>query len=145
MSSAPGLKIGKLIYLYLKANQNILNMNGMSASQIQPAPLKEKAKVDVAVVYEINAVNPILVKQHKTIREMPNVYEVAVTVECVHKSYNKSIELAEYVTVALCTQPYNNNLSVKNNGFNLSGMQETYDKKRRLYSKLLTFDARILL
>tara|TARA_R100000231_G_scaffold139628_2_gene121782 strand:- start:8267 stop:8710 length:444 start_codon:yes stop_codon:yes gene_type:complete len=147
MSATVGFQVGKLIFHYLSTANSVTGVNGMSASQIQPAPLLRKANVNAAVVYEINSVNPVPVKADNTnaYRRMPVLYNVTFTVECVHKVYHDSIYLADAVAQALMKQTYETENNVTHNGFILDSMQETYDKERRMYSKLLTFDVRILL
>ena len=147
MSATVGLQVGKLIFHYLSSAQSVLDVNEMSASQIQPAPLLRKATVKAGVAYEINSVNPVPVKADNEYgyRKMPVLYNVTFTVECVHKVYHDSIFLADAVSQALIKASYATQNNVTHNGFILDSMQETYDKERRMYSKLLTFDVRILL
>jgi len=144
MSATVGLQIGKAIFDILKNSNNVTSVSGMSTSVIQPAPLLRNANTDAAVIYEISSVNPVNVKRQFRVETAP-LYNVSITIECLHKVYHDSIILADNVSQALQTadaSPYNN---VKVDGFNLTSMQESYDKARRYYSKLLTFDARVLL
>ena len=57
MSATEGLKIGKAVFYILSNDATLLNITGMSANKIQPAPLKEQSGSNVAVVYEFDAVN----------------------------------------------------------------------------------------
>ena len=61
-----GLKIGKVIFDILKNDSTLMSITGMSASKIQPAPLKEQGNPIVAITYEFDAVNPVNTK--RTIR-----------------------------------------------------------------------------
>lgn len=143
MSNAEGLKIGKVIFDILKDNVSLMSITGMSASKIQPAPLKEQGNPIVAIIYEFDAVNPVNVK--RTIRvETAPLYIVDFTLECIAKDYSDSILLSMYSCKALeeaTGTPGGMNL----NGITLTSASEDYNKARKYYSKRLSFQARILL
>ena len=116
---------------------------GMSDAVIQPAPMREQSNTNIGITYEINAVNPVNVKRTSRNAGAP-LYNVTFTLECFHRVYHDSINLADFATRAMCDNVGTFN-SIKIDGISLDTMQETYNKERRYYSKLLTFDARVLL
>jgi len=144
MSNTSGLYIGRAIFYILKNNAPLQAITGMSASVIQPAPLKETANPIVAITYEIDAVNPVNTK--RTIRtETAPLYIVDFTLECISKDYSNTIPLADKTTKAL-QESYNGTYSsVKINGITLESASEDYNKARRYYVKRLSFQARVLL
>ena len=139
-----GLKIGKVIFDILKNDSTLMSITGMSASKIQPAPLKEQGNPIVAITYEFDAVNPVNTK--RTIRaESAPLYKVDFTLECIAKDYSDSILLSMYSSKALQEAANGTYASVKLNGITLESASEDFNKARKYYSKRLSFQARILL
>ena len=144
MSNAEGLKIGKVIFDILKNDNSLMSITGMSASKIQPAPLKEQGNPIVAIIYEFDSVNPVNVK--RTLRaETAPLYIADFTLECIAKDYSDSILLSMYSSKALEEATNGTYASMKLNGITLTSATEDYNKARKYYSKRLSFQARILL
>ena len=144
MSATEGLKIGKAVFYILSNDATLLNITGMSANKIQPAPLKEQSGSNVAVVYEFDAVNAVNQKREYRVQTAP-LYIVDFTCECIAKDYGTSIALADAVGQALQQATSNTYNSVKVDGINLTNASEGYNKAQRYYSKSLSFQARVLL
>ena len=144
MATPIGLKIGLAIFDILSDDSALLAITGMSAAKIQPAPLKDESKTDVAVVYEFNAINPVNTKRVYRIDTAP-LHIVDFTCDCIAKDYSTSVAIAQSVTQALegsINDTYN---SVKISGITLEGATELYNKQRRYYNKSVSFQARVLL
>ena len=144
MSNTEGLKIGRLIFDILKNDNTLLGIDGMSASAIQPAPLKKQETPDTAITYEFDAVNPINIKRTYRAETAP-IYLVDFTLECIAKDYSNSILLGMYSSKALQEKSNGTYAGMKLNGITLTSASEDYNKARRYYSKRLSFQARILL
>ena len=143
MSTTLGYQIGRAIFYLLKNESDLMSITGMSDAVIQPAPMREQSNTNIGITYEINAVNPVNVKRISREEGAP-LFNVTFTLECFHRVYHDSINLADFATRAMCDNVGTFN-SIKIDGIALETMQETYNKERRYYSKLLTFDARVLL
>ncbi len=139
-----GLKIGKVIFDILKNDSTLMSITGMSASKIQPAPLKEQGNPIVAITYEFNAVNPVNTKRTMRAETAP-LYIVDFTLECIAKDYSDSILLSMYSSKALQEAANGTYASVKLNGITLESASEDFNRARKYYSKSLSFQARILL
>ena len=144
MSATEGLKIGKAVFYILSNDSPLLNITGMSAAKIQPAPLKEQSGSNVAVVYEFDAVNAVNQKREYRLQTAP-LYIVDFTCECIALDYGTSITLANEVGRALQEAASGTYNSVKVDGINLTNAREDYNKQRRYYSKSLSFQARVLI
>lgn len=139
-----GLLIGKVIFDILKNDNTLMAITGMSASKIQPIPMKEQGDFPVGITYEIDAINPINVKRALRAETAP-IYIVDFTLECIAKDYSDSILLGLYASKALqeaSNGTYNN---VKLNGITIESVREDFNRARKYYSKSLSFQARILL
>lgn len=144
MSTTSGLYIGRAIFYILKNDSPVQARPGMSASVIQPAPLKETANPTAAITYQIDAINPINTK--RTLRaESAPLYIVDFTLECIQKDYSEIIALADVTTRALQEATNGTYNGVKLNGITLESASEDYNRVRRYYSKRLSFQARVLL
>jgi len=144
MSATVGLQIGKIIFDILKNDTVLMGITGMSATKVQPAPLKEQLSPDVAITYEFDAINPVNIKRSLRIETAP-LFIVDFTLECIAKDYSDSILLGLYSSKALQEAEHNTYNDVKLNGITLISASEDYNKARRYYSKRLSFQARILL
>ena len=148
MSATEGLKIGVAIFDILKNNSQLLAVSGMTSSQIQPAPLKEKANAIAAVLYELDAVNPVNIKRILRAETAP-LYIVDFTLECIHKNYRDSVFLADNAAQALqkaANGRHPDNIGgILINGITLESASEDYNLARKYYSKRLSFQARVLL
>ena len=144
MATPIGLKIGLAIFDILSDDSALLAITGMSAAKIQPAPLKDESKTDVAVVYEFNAINPVNTKRVYRIDTAP-LHIVDFTCDCIAKDYSTSVSMAQSVTEALETAINNTYNGVKIRGNTLEGATELYNKQRRYYNKSVSFQARVLL
>lgn len=146
MSTSVGLQIGKAIYNILSNDTGgVLSITGMAVNKIQPAPLIREGDTNIGVVYEISAVNPVNVKRPDYRIVTAPLYNVTFQIECMHTVYHDSIILAERVCTVLQESAVDTYNTIKLGGINLDTMTETYNKERRYYSKILTFDARVLL
>tara|TARA_R100001230_G_C5615847_1_gene126348 strand:+ start:174 stop:605 length:432 start_codon:yes stop_codon:yes gene_type:complete len=139
-----GLQIGKVIFDILKNDNTLMGITGMSASKIQPIPMKEQGDFPVGITYEIDAINPINVKRVLRAETAP-IYIVDFTLECIAKDYSDSILLGLYASKAL--QEANNGTynNIKLNGITIESVREDFNRARKYYSKSLSFQARILL
>tara|TARA_A100001201_G_scaffold32268_1_gene34729 strand:- start:6878 stop:7312 length:435 start_codon:yes stop_codon:yes gene_type:complete len=144
MSATEGFKIGKAVFNILKNNDALMQISGMSAGLIQPAPLKEQGATTLGITYEFDAVNPLNIKRVFRLETAP-LYIVDFTLECIAKDYSTSILLADYATTALQESSNGSYGDVKVNGITLESANEDYNKARKYYSKRLSFQARILL
>lgn len=145
MSVTIGVKIGKAIYNILSNDSSLINVSGMAVNKIQPSPLIREGDSNIGVVYEISAVNPVNVKRPIYRVATAPLYNVTFTIECIHTVYHDSIIMADLVCQALQQAAIGTYNNVKLGGINLDTMTEAYNKERRFYSKILTFDARVLL
>lgn len=143
MSNTAGIQIGKAIFNILINNGNLLSIVGMNANKIQPYPMLDQVDPVIGCTYKINSCSPVNVKRLYRIETAP-LYNVNFTIECIHRDYSQSVIMADAVTRALqeVNGTFNN---IKVNGFNLDGYQEDYNKQRKYYSKLISFEARVLL
>ena len=144
MSATVGLQIGKVIFDILKNDSVLMGITGMSATKVQPAPLKEQLSPDVAITYEFDAINPVNIKRSLRIETAP-LFIVDFTLECIAKDYSDSILLGLYASKAL--QEANNGTynNIKLNGITIESVREDFNRARKYYSKSLSFQARILL
>lgn len=143
MSFTPAMYVGKAIFHLLKTNAGVTSVDGMNTQKIQPAPMIQQGQPTAGVIYEITAVNPVNVKRVQRFDTAP-LYNVNITLECIHENYGHSIILADKVT--RCLQENQGTFNgIKYDGFTLETMTETYNKEKRYYSKLLSFSGRILL
>lgn len=142
MSATTGLKVGKAIFNIL-TNGSTMNLDGMAANKIQPMPMLAQGNPQVGVLYEISGILPINIKRLYRVQTAP-VYMVDISIEVIHLDYSQCTILADAVCQDLqgASGTFN---TIKVNGFNLDGMQEGYNKERKYYSKLLSFQARVLL
>lgn len=139
-----GLKVGRVIFDILKNDTAVLNVTGMSAGKIQPAPLREQGNASIGIVYETSAVNVVNVKRQLRAETAP-LYIVDFTLECFSTDYSTSVILADVAAGALEQQVPSTHDNVKCDGITLEGFSEDYNKERRYYSKRLSFQARILI
>lgn len=139
-----GLLIGKVIFDILKNDSTLMGITGMSASKIQPTPIKEQGSFPNGITYEIDAISPLNVKRSSRAETAP-LYIVDFTLECIAKDYSDSILLGMYSSKALQEAANGTYASVKLNGITLESASEDYNKARKYYSKRLSFQARILL
>ena len=144
MSITSGLNIGRAIFYILKNNALVQAVTGMSASVIQPAPLKEQANPIAAITYEIDAVNPVNTKRIQRAETAP-LYIVDFTLECISKDYSETILLADVTTRALQEATNGTYNGIKLNGMTLETASEDYNKARKYYVKRLSFQARVLI
>lgn len=144
MGATAGLEIGKAIFYILKNNSNVQSVVGMSASKIQPAPLKEQGDIITALTYIIDAVNPINIK-YSGIQTTAPVYIVDFTIECIANKYSNCNDLAMEVSKALQESPNGTYNTIKINGIKLQSANEDYNRARKYYNNSLTFQARVLL
>tara|TARA_R110001592_G_scaffold136690_4_gene354010 strand:- start:428 stop:856 length:429 start_codon:yes stop_codon:yes gene_type:complete len=142
MSVTTGLLVGKAIFNIL-SNGNTMNVTGMTAGKIQPMPMLDQGNPQIGVLYEISGILPINIKRLFRVVTAP-VYMVDISIEVIHLDYSTCTALADAVCQDLqgASGTFN---TIKVNGFNLDGMQEGYNKERKYYSKLLSFQARVLL
>tara|TARA_R110000744_G_scaffold145267_1_gene257830 strand:+ start:326 stop:754 length:429 start_codon:yes stop_codon:yes gene_type:complete len=142
MSVTTGLLVGKAIFNIL-SNGSTMNVDGMTTSKIQPMPMLDQGNPQIGVLYEISGILPINIKRLFRVVTAP-VYMVDISIEVIHLDYSTCTALADAVCQDLqgASGTFN---TIKVNGFNLDGMQEGYNKERKYYSKLLSFQARVLL
>jgi putative alpha-1,2-mannosidase len=147
MSATEGFKIGKIIFDILKNNVGVQSKLGGASNitRIQPAPLKQESIADTAVIYEINAVNPVNIKRYLYRSETAPLFVVDFSLEIISKDYSDGILLADACAIALQEATDGTYNSVKCDGITLQSMSEDYNKARRYYSKDLSFQARVLL
>ncbi len=143
MSNTAGIQIGKAIFNILINNNNLLSIVGMSASKIQPYPMLDQNDPTIGCTYKINSCAPLNVKRLYRNETAP-LYNVNFTIECIHRDYSQSVIMADAVSRALQEVKGTFN-TIKVNGFTIDGYQEDYNKERKYYSKLISFEARVLL
>tara|TARA_Y100001972_G_scaffold68898_1_gene84023 strand:+ start:178 stop:612 length:435 start_codon:yes stop_codon:yes gene_type:complete len=144
MGATVGLQIGKAIFYILKNNNNVTSVIGMSASKIQPAPLKEQGDIITALTYQVDAVNPINIKNEGLESTAP-IYIVDFTIECIGNKYSNCNNLAMKVSEALQESPNGTYNTIKINGITLQSASEDYNRARKYYNNSLSFQARVLL
>tara|TARA_R110000782_G_scaffold255070_5_gene343716 strand:- start:1013 stop:1441 length:429 start_codon:yes stop_codon:yes gene_type:complete len=142
MSVTAGLFVGKAIFNIL-SNGITASVQGMTLGKIQPMPMLDQGSPEIGVLYEVSGMLPINIKRLYRVITAP-VYMVDISIEVIHIDYSTCTALADAVCQDLqgAAGTYN---TIKVNGFNLDGMQEGYNKERKYYSKLMSFQARVLL
>ena len=135
-------EIGRAIYYILSTASSIVDYNDMSSQHIQPAPMKAKGNPTAGITYEVTSISPINTK--RLVRtEAPPVYNVTFTLEVFHTNYVNCVNIAyKVVNVFNMIGGTFNGITIQN--FALDNMTEAYNKEKRYYTKLISFDCRVL-
>jgi hypothetical protein len=139
--------IGKAIFYILRNDSSVMASNLLDGNQnlIQPSPIKDEARSDMALAYEVDAVRPMNVKRPLYRSQTAPLYIVDFNVECITKSYSDSILLSDAVAQALQGAANDTYNGVEINGITLDTANQAYNKARKYYVKSLSFQARVLL